>query len=249
MIEDDFDRIWHAYPDEPLPDVPIAEDDPALILYTSGTTGRPKGAVNTHRNVIAAHRHVVLPRRAQWRCSRPPDPDAPPPADLPARHVPAVPRVGTAHGRGRVHDLGGIRSVWTLGRFDEELVMELIQTEGITGWSYTPTMLHRIVHHPRLAEYDLSGLRRAAAAARRSRPRCSSAARASIPNIRASMGVGYGQTECAALATINSGEELAAFPESAGRPLPDRRARDPRRRRRGAARGRGRRDHRARARW
>ena len=65
VIEDEFDRIWHAHPDEPLPDVPIAEDDPALILYTSGTTGRPKGAVNTHRNVIAADRHVVLPRRAQ----------------------------------------------------------------------------------------------------------------------------------------------------------------------------------------
>ncbi len=34
--------------------MPIAEDDPAVILYTSGTTGRPKGAVNTHRNIIAA---------------------------------------------------------------------------------------------------------------------------------------------------------------------------------------------------
>ena len=104
VIEDDFDRIWHAYPDEPLPDVPIAEDDPALILYTSGTTGRPKGAVNTHRNVIAAigmsffhgARHGdVASTRSRRRAE---------PADLPARHLSALPRLRSAHGRGRVHD-------------------------------------------------------------------------------------------------------------------------------------------------
>ena len=39
VIEDHFDRIWHAHPDAELPTVSIDEDDPALILYTSGTTG------------------------------------------------------------------------------------------------------------------------------------------------------------------------------------------------------------------
>ena len=42
-----------ATPTPTMPDVPIDEDDPATILYTSGTTGRPKGAVSTHRNMIA----------------------------------------------------------------------------------------------------------------------------------------------------------------------------------------------------
>ena len=37
MIEDDFDRIWHAFPDVPLPTEPIDEDDPALILYLKKT--------------------------------------------------------------------------------------------------------------------------------------------------------------------------------------------------------------------
>ena len=99
--------------------------------------------------------------------------------------------------------------------------MELIETEGITGWSYTPTMLHRDRHHPRLAELRPQ---RAAPGRRRRRRVLAGAPRAGPrPRSRtsaSSMGVGYGQTECAALATINAGEELVAFPESVGRPLP-----------------------------
>ena len=219
VIEDDFDRIWHAHPDVPLPSQPIGEDDPALILYTSGTTGRPKGAVNTHRNVLAAISMTFF-HGARMAMSRPPDPNGPPPAPICQLVTYPLFHVSGLHMGAVAFMISGISSVWTLGRFDEELVMGLIEREGITGWSYTPTMLHRIVHHPRVGEFDLSGLRQGGGGGAAFSPALLEKARSVIPNIRSSMGVGYGQTECAALATINSGEELVAFPEAAGRPLP-----------------------------
>jgi long-chain acyl-CoA synthetase len=45
---------WHLLPDRPLPDVPLDPEDDATILYTSGTTGKPKGAIGTHRNSTTA---------------------------------------------------------------------------------------------------------------------------------------------------------------------------------------------------
>ena len=45
---------WHSLPDRPLPDVPLDPEDDATILYTSGTTGKPKGAIGTHRNSTTA---------------------------------------------------------------------------------------------------------------------------------------------------------------------------------------------------
>ena len=216
VIEDDFERIWHAHPDAELPRVVIDEDDPALILYTSGTTGRPKGAVNTHRNVLGAIGMSFF-HGARNAMLHPGPPDAPPVCQLvtyPLFHVSGL------HMGAIAFMLSGTRSVWTLGRFDPEVVMQLIQSEGITGWSYTVTMLHRVINHPNLADYDLTGLRNGGGGGSAFSPALLEKARIAIPNLRGAMGVGYGQTECAALATVNAGEELVAFPESAGRPLP-----------------------------
>src|SRR3954452_22775844 len=54
-----FDELTDS-PSDDQPTDPIDEDDPAVIFYTSGTTGRPKGAVSTHRNMIANLQNTVL---------------------------------------------------------------------------------------------------------------------------------------------------------------------------------------------
>ena len=218
VIEDGFAALWDHDPAAPLPDTPIAEDDPALILYTSGTTGRPKGAVNTHRNVAAALALSFF-HGARMVLLAPPTRrgELPPACQLvtyPLFHVSGL------HMGAVAYLVGGVKSVWTTGRFDPVTVMRLIESERITHWSYTAAMLHRVVSHPDLDRYDLSSLRSGGGGGSTFSPALQRRAKERIPNLRSSMGVGYGQTECAALATLNSGEELNWFPESAGRPLP-----------------------------
>ena len=187
-----------------------------MILYTSGTTGRPKGAVNTHRNIVAAL-GLSFFHGVRMAMFLPPQPDAPPMRSLvnaPLFHVSGL------HMAAIANLVGGVRAVWTTGRFDPETVMRIIEADRITHWSYTATMLHRVVSHPKLGDYDLSSLRSGGGGGSTFSPALQQRAKAALPNLRSSMGVGYGQTECAALATLNSGEELNLFPESAGRPLP-----------------------------
>ncbi len=50
----DLPALIARYAGSPLPLEAVVEDDPAVILYTSGTSGRPKGATHSHRNVLAA---------------------------------------------------------------------------------------------------------------------------------------------------------------------------------------------------
>ncbi len=216
VIEDDFAELWSYDLDAPLPDVPIDEDDPAVILYTSGTTGRPKGAINTHRNIAAAL-GLSFFHGVRMAMLTPPKPDAAPGCQLvnaPLFHVSGLHMAAVAY------LVGGVRSIWTVGRFDPETVMRIIEAERITHWSYTATMLHRVVSHPALHDYDLSSLRSAGGGGSTFSPALQRRAKEALPNLSKSMGVGYGQTECAALATLNSGDELNRFPESAGRPLP-----------------------------
>ncbi|MGZ6966051.1 MAG: class I adenylate-forming enzyme family protein, partial [Acidimicrobiia bacterium] len=208
--------IWNHDLAAALPDGPIDEDDPAVILYTSGTTGRPKGAVNTHRNIAAAL-GLSFFHGARMAMLNPASPDALPPCQLvtsPLFHVSGLHMTAVAY------LVGGVRSIWTVGKFDPRVVMELIERERITHWSYTATMLHRVVSHPALGDYDLTSLRSGGGGGSTFSPALQRRAKEALPNLGSTMGVGYGQTECAARATLTSGEELNRFPESAGRPLP-----------------------------
>ena len=70
--------------DPDLPDTPIDEDDPAIILFTSGTTGRPKGATISHRQFVHSAQ-VILFQGAMGALLAPP-----PPADAPPRPQPST---------------------------------------------------------------------------------------------------------------------------------------------------------------
>ena len=202
--------------DAPWPDAPLAEDDPAIMLYTSGTTGRPKAAVHSHRNVCAL---LGLQGFMGLRSARlhPAPAGAPPPCPLvtsPLFHVSGLHTAAIAL-------LGaGVRSVWWRGRFDAARVLATIERERVTGWGYTQALMHRLVHHPDAALRDLSSMRTLGGGGSPIPPALQARARAVFPGARPSLAVGYGSTECTALATLNFGAELLAQPTSVGRPLP-----------------------------
>lgn len=224
-IESAFAELEAYAPGTGVPDTEVAEDDPAIILYTSGTTGRPKGAINTHRNVCSllalttyqgVRGFMVKAANDKARGATASGPQYPPCQFMtsPLFHVSGL------HTGAVAMLANGVKSVWLTGRFDPVVAMQVIERERCTGWGVTETVLHRMVNHPDVDKYDLTSIVQVGGGGSPFSPSLIDRTRAIFPNARRSVGVGYGQTECAALATVNNGQELIDFPRSVGRPLP-----------------------------
>ena len=134
------DVIGGASADEPPQDVD--EDATAWLLYTSGTTGFPKGAMLTHRNLTVAALNSVIEYE--------PQPDERNLVAFPLCHVSGY-TVPLTHVRGG-------RIVLT-PLFEPELWMQLVDTHGITSTAMAPTMLNMILMHPKVNQYSLASLR------------------------------------------------------------------------------------------
>ncbi|HJV83229.1 long-chain fatty acid--CoA ligase [Noviherbaspirillum sp.] len=121
-------------------------DDLACMPYTSGTTGKPKGCVHTHRS-------VMFNAAASPAWSGPTVPDHVTLAVLPFFHVTGMQSVMNA----MIFSGGGIV---VLPRWDRDAAGQLITRYKVTTWTLIPTMMIDFLSNPRLAEYDISGLKR-----------------------------------------------------------------------------------------
>lgn len=194
-----------------LPDVAIDEDDPAVILYTSGTSGRAKGATHSHRNVIGlvqTQQHLISQR-------------LPPGLVLPpARILNSTPlfHVAGLH-NGVIAGMGvGSATIWQPGRFDAEQTLRLLERERCTSWSTMPTTLWRGLHHPLAGQVDASALQHIGGGGAAWSPALQRKIR-EVFGPQVTWGIGYGQTECTALATSASYAELQENPTTVGRPV------------------------------
>jgi long-chain acyl-CoA synthetase len=151
-------NAWRLLPDRPLPNVPLDPEDDATILYTSGTTGKPKGALGTHRNAATN----VMGRsfgmaRAFVRRGEPvpaPDPNAPQKCTLMV--VPLFHTTGCHATLIPLLAAGG--KLVFMHKWDPELAMQLIEHERVTGAGGVPTIAWQLLEHPALDNYDLSSL-------------------------------------------------------------------------------------------
>jgi fatty-acyl-CoA synthase len=121
-------------------------EDLACMPYTSGTTGKPKGCIHTHRSVM--FNAVASPT---W--SGPVVPDHVALAVLPFFHVTGMQSVMNA----MIYSGGAIA---VLPRWDRDAAGQLITRYKVTTWTLIPTMMIDFLANPRLAEYDISSLRR-----------------------------------------------------------------------------------------
>ena len=217
-LEELPDRIA-ARGDVPLPDVPIDEKAPAVIMYTSGTTGHPKGATHSHRNLLAV---IEYHRYTDALAAGLAEAFGLPPRTAPRRFLMSLPlfHIASLHNLTLPRMTSGDTVVIDAGRFDAERVLGLIERERITNWAIVPTMASRLVSSPALATADLSSLTALSINSAPSSPALKDRVRAAIPSVQAAVVDSYGLTEATTAATVATPAELAAFPTTVGSPIP-----------------------------
>ena len=205
-------------PTDEIPADPIDETDPFMILYTSGTTGRSKGCITTHTGTIQQVSEILFASIAAGRLKG--APVQPPSKSAPSALVSSpLFHVGGFHSGICTQITIGSKIVFLDGKFDPEKVMQVIQDEQIVSWPAIPTMLHRVVHHERVGEYDLSSLRTVSFGGAPTAPETIDKAREVMP-IKPSMTNAYGLTETHGVATVNAGGDLLGRKTAAGRVAP-----------------------------
>lgn len=217
-IEDDVPALIARHRGAPLPATPdeLGEDDPAVVLFTSGTTGRAKGATHSHRNVIGAvwfHRLNDAVAAAMGM------------APGERRFFAATPlfHIAGLHNLVVARLAIGDTVVMHLGRFEIERVLRLIERERVTSWGMVPTMAARLVEYAEkqgLDGFDLSALRVVSVNSAPSSAALKERLRQVLPVAGRALGTTYGLTESSTAATLASAAELAADPETVGRPVP-----------------------------
>jgi acyl-CoA synthetase (AMP-forming)/AMP-acid ligase II len=198
----------------------IAEDDPFVILFTSGTTGRSKGAVLSHRAKIFMMMQAAL-QGAVGMILEPASSANGAPAPTANCSIGVSPMF---HISGLIALVGGPLIGQTVaypppGRWDPEVQLEMTQRFGATAWSLVPTQLWRLLDHPRFDQFDLSTLRRVGGGGATFQPELWRRVKEKLPQLDR-MGTGYGMSETCGCGTHQDGQAAEKHPDAVGAPCP-----------------------------
>jgi long-chain acyl-CoA synthetase len=200
------------------PDIDIAPDDDATMFYTSGTTGHPKGAVGTHRNLASNLMGLFFTgARATMRFGGGS-------LDAEGNSVPnaILLNVPLFHATGclavLITNVAAGGKLVMMHHFDAGRALAIIEAERITSFGGVPTIAMQILDHPDFDKFDTSSVSSVAYGGAPAPPDLVKRIKATFPKGQPSNG--YGLTETSAGVCGNSGPDYVAKPTSCGPPLP-----------------------------
>lgn len=206
-----FDELIAGDPLDPGDIARLEPDDPVTILYTSGTTGRPKGALGTNRNHMSNLWNMAFCNSREAIISQ---------------RVPPAPRQTAALAAAPLFHIGGIAAIIggpmggskmvLMRKWDVEEALRLAKQEQVTTLGGIPAMARNLLEHPGIAELgiEVRGVPLGGAAVAPDLPlkaRDAFGETAQVFN-------GYGLTETTSAVVMNVGREFLDRPDSVGRP-------------------------------
>jgi steroid-24-oyl-CoA synthetase len=197
----------------PLELAPVAEDELALIMFSSGTTGAPKGVLMSHRSVVANIQNVL------GLTGRMPD-------ELPEHHPGTVAMLSVPlfHLAGIQVSLttllSGGRAVFLTGKFDAAEVLRLIEAEKVRVWGSIPTMVSRVLDHPDFDAHDTSSVSSVPMGGSAISPELRARVSQRFTGVRSRVGSLYGLTEAGGVLAAGSGKDITSRPGAVGMALP-----------------------------
>jgi long-chain acyl-CoA synthetase len=212
-----YDELLGDVPfDIALPPVTLEPEDDATIFYTSGTTGAPKGALGTHRNICGNLMSLAYSRfAAALRSGLPVEEpsDAPQPCSL--LSVPFFHATGCHSVLVASLTAGG--KLVLMHKWNPERALELIEREKVTQFGGVPTMVWQVLQSPDFGKRDISSVTSVGYGGAPAPPELVRRIEELLPGRVPSNG--YGLTETSSVTTMNAAVDYLRRPDSVGRPV------------------------------